>query len=251
MTKRFVPLVFLLVACSTGASEDSPSSFSASFTGNEAVADDDDTTDDGEPSTGDGDGDGEPSTGDGDGEPSTGDGDGEPSTGDGDGDGDVDPCPHICDGKANSTPNTCDKPYIIGRTKAKTPAGFFFGGSTQAATDDDNGTCGPKEDPANWDSGKDHFFRIFLVAGDVLTVVQNPSNWSARLKIHDEAECIGNAKVCSKEPDPTETIQYQAPKTDWFTIVADGQSAGFQDWGDYTLTVKLAQGPNVDECGCP
>src|SRR5690606_4949045 len=34
MTKRLVPMLFLLAACSTGATDDSPSSFSASFTGN-------------------------------------------------------------------------------------------------------------------------------------------------------------------------------------------------------------------------
>jgi hypothetical protein len=74
----------LLVACSSGAPEDSPSSFSASFTGNDAMGDEDDDEDTTDPTTGDGDGD--PTTGDGDGDPTTGDGDGEPSTGDGDGD---------------------------------------------------------------------------------------------------------------------------------------------------------------------
>jgi hypothetical protein len=247
MTKRLVPLLFLLAACSSGATDDSPSSFSASFTGNEAMGDGDGDEDDEEP-TGDGDpttGDGDPTTGDGDGDPTTGDGD--PTTGDGD--GDEDPCPVICDGKPDGTPNTCDAPYIVGRSQAK--AGFYFGGSTQAASDNDNGTCGPKEDPANWDSGYDHFFRIYLVAGDRVTVVQNPNGWDARLKIHDEADCIGSAKVCSSEADPAELTNYQAPKTDWFTIVADGQSVAYSDWGDYTLTINLTEGPNVDTCGCP
>src|SRR5690554_6302198 len=156
MNKRLVPLVFLLAACSTGASDDSPGSFSASFSG-----DGDGDLGDGDGDSGDGDGDGDGEPGDGDGEP--GDGDGEPGDGDGepgDGDGDVDPCVLICDGKPDSTPNTCDAPYVIGRTQAK--AGFFYGGSTQGATDDDNGACGPA-DPSNYDSGRDHFFRIYMV----------------------------------------------------------------------------------------
>lgn len=245
MTKRLVSTLFLLAACSSGASDESPSSFSASFTGNttaEGDGDGDQTSD------GNDDDDDQPSEGDGDDGPTTtGDGDGE-GDGDGDNDNDVDPCPLICDGKVDITPIRCDEPYVIGRSTAK--AGFFYGGSTQAAMNNDTERCGPKDNPANWDSGRDHFFRIFLVAGDTITVVQNPNGWDARLKIHDEAECIGSAKVCSTEADPAEILEYQAPKTDWFTIVADGQSA-VDDWGDYTLTVDLAQGPNVDECSCP
>jgi hypothetical protein len=242
MTKRFVPMLCLLAACSTGATDESPSSFSASFGSADMAEGDGDGDDD--PTTGDGD----PSTGDGD--PTTGDGDGEPTTtGDGDGDGDEDPCPVICDGKPDGTPISCAAPYIIGRTDAK--AGFFFGGSTHGSMDTDNERCGPNADPANWDSGRDHFFRIYLVVGDTVTAVQNPNGWDARLKIHDEADCVGDAKECSVEADPAELIEYEAPKTDWFTIVADGQSAGFMDWGDYTLTVDLVTGAGIDECGCP
>lgn len=254
MTKRLAPLLLLFAACSTGTSDDSPTSFSAGFTGNDGVeVGDGDGDESGDGDEQPGDGDGEPSSGDGDGdgdgEPnSTGDGDGE-LPGDGDGEEEVDPCPLICDGKAQTGPNTCDKPYFVGRTKAK--AGFFYGGSTQGATDNDNGTCGPKEDPANWDSGRDHFFRIYMVIGDRVTAVQNPSNWKARLKIHDEAECIGNARVCSSADDPAEILDYEALKSDWYTIVVDGQSAGFMDWGDYTLTIDLEAGGGIDECGCP
>jgi|GEM_PF-2899864 len=254
MTKRFAPLVLLLAACSTGASDESPGSFSAGFTGNDGAefgeVDSEGVPGDGDASTEDGDGDPDSSTGDGDGDSSTGDGDGDgDDTGDGDGDEQVDPCPLICDGKPASSPNTCEKPYVIGRTQAK--AGFFYGGSTQAATDNDNGACGPISDPANWDSGRDHFFQIFMVVGDSVTAVQNPAGWNARLKIHDEPECIGNAQVCSTTADPAEILDYVASKTDWHTIVADGQSSGLSDWGDYTLTVNLATAGGIDECGCP
>jgi hypothetical protein len=46
-------------------------------------------------------------------------------------------------------------------------------------------------------------------------------------------------------------IEYEALKTDWFTIVVDGVSVGLGDYGDYSLTVDLVPGPGVDECGCP
>jgi hypothetical protein len=245
MIKPWVPALFLAAACSTGSSDDSPGSFSASFTGNDN-ADVDDDTGDGDPDpTGD-----PTTTGDGDPDPTTTSGDGDPDpTTSGDGDGDEDPCELICNGKLQSNPNTCDKPHVIGRTQAK--AGFFHGGSTQAATNEDYATCGPQDDPANWDSGPDHFFRIYLVHGDSISAVQNPSNWKAKLKIHDEATCIGSAKACSTEDDPATISNYVAPKTDWFTLVVDGQSVAFNDWGDYTLTVNLSEGSNVDECGCP
>jgi hypothetical protein len=247
MIKRSIPLLLLMTACAGGESEESPSSFSASFTASMGSAGDGDgdteESGDGDPS---GDGDGDPS-GDGDGDP-TGDGDGDPTgDGDGDGDGDVDPCVLICDGKIDSTPNTCDGPYIIGRSAAT--SGFFFGGSTQSATNSESGACGPLDNPDNLDQAPDHFFRIWLVLGDTITVTQNPNNWDARLKIHDEAECVGSAKACTLELDPA-TLEYEAPKTDWFTIVADGRSTGLGDLGDYTLSVDLVAGPNLDECAC-
>ncbi|NVB36535.1 hypothetical protein G6O69_01735 [Pseudenhygromyxa sp. WMMC2535] len=161
--------------------------------------------------------------------------------------GEEDPCPLICDGLVDSTPNTCDAPYIIGRTKAK--QGFFFGGSTNAATDDDNEACGSNDDPSNWDTSHDHFFRIWMYTGDTITVTQNPSGWEHRVKVHDEAECVGKAKICSD--DGVETIEYTALKDDWFTIVADGRSIAQSDFGDYTLNVDLVEGEGVlDECFC-
>lgn len=255
MTKRSIPLLLLLASCSTGEGDEIAGSFSASFSGNTMSGDGDGDTNpgdgDGDTSPGDGDGD----TGPGDGDPDTGPGDGDGDTGpgdgdgdSGDGDGDVDPCIEICDGKVDSTPDSCDAPYIIGRTPAK--SSFFHGGSTQAATNKDTERCGPHSNPENLDTGRDHFFRIWLVEGDTITASQNPSSWEARVKIHDEADCVGSAKVCSIEVDPA-VIEYEALKTDWFTIVVDGVSVGLGDYGDYSLTVDLVPGPGVDECGCP
>jgi hypothetical protein len=246
MTKRSIPVLLLLASCSTGEGDEIMGSFSASFSSNTVAGDGD-----GDDSSGDGDGDpgdGDPDTGPGDGDGDTGPGDGDGETGDGDGDGDVDPCIEICDGKVDSTPDSCDAPYIIGRTPAKNS--FFYGGSTQAATNKDTERCGPHSNPDNLDTGKDHFFRIWLVQGDVVTASQNPNSWDGRVKIHDEADCVGSAKICSVELDPA-VIEYEALKTDWFTIVVDGKSLGLGDYGDYSLTVDLVAGPGVDECGCP
>jgi hypothetical protein len=246
-------LMLLFASCSTGAGDEVAGSFSASFSGNTTVGDGDgDTSGDGDGDSGPGDGDGDSGPGDGDSGPGDGDsgpGDGDGESGDGDGDGEpVDPCIEICDGKVDSTPDSCTAPYIIGRTPAK--SGFFYGGNTQAATNKDTERCGPHSNPDNLDTGKDHFFRIYLVEGDTITATQNPSNWDGRVKIHDEADCVGNAKVCSVETDPA-VIEYEALESDWFTIVVDGVSLGLDDYGDYSLTVDLVPGSNVDECSCP
>ena len=245
MIKRSLPPMIVAtfaLACASGEGNDTMSDFSASFSSSPGDGDGDEDGSTTEP------GDGDPSTGDGD--PSTGDGD--PTTGDGDpsgdGDGDpVDPCVQICDSTPDSTPDSCDKPYIIGRTSAK--SGFFFGGNTQAASNSDSMNCGPHDVVENIDNGADHFFRVYLVEGDTVTASLNPNGWLPVLKIHDEAECVGNARECAVETDPV-VIEYTAQKTDWFTIVVDGRVFN-NDKGDYSLTVDLVTGPNIDECGCP
>jgi hypothetical protein len=155
--------------------------------------------------------------------------------------GDPDPCPLICDGSPDGTPTSCDAPYVIGRSSAKD--GFFFGGNTTSAMDNDHDVCGPMDNPDNWDSGHDHFFRIWLQTGDQIDVTMT-GQFDKRVKVHDEADCVGNAKDCSDG-----VLSYTALEDDWVTIVADGQSVAFMDWGDYTLTVQLTlAGP--DACNC-
>jgi hypothetical protein len=155
--------------------------------------------------------------------------------------GDPDPCPLICDGKPDATPTSCAAPYVIGRTSAKD--GFFFGGNTTSSMDSDNGVCGPIDNQDNWDSGRDHYFRIFLQTGDTIDVAMT-GQFDKRVKVHDEADCVGNAKDCTDG-----VLSYTALKDDWFTIVADGQSVAFMDWGDYTLTVQLTL-DGADACNC-
>ncbi len=156
----------------------------------------------------------------------------------------VDPCPLICEGMADATPISCDAPYIIGRTAAKSE--FFFGGNTTGSMDSDNGVCGPVDNPDNWDSGRDHFFRIYLYPEDEILVTMT-GNFGKRVKVHDEEDCIGNAKDCSLDDG---VLSYTAPSEGWFTIVADGQSVAFMDWGDYTLRVQLTLG-GPEACNCP
>ena len=155
--------------------------------------------------------------------------------------GDPDPCPLICDGQLDGTPTSCDAPYVIGRSSAMD--GFFFGGNTTGAMDSDHDVCGPADNTANWDYGHDHFFRIWLNTGDQIDVTMN-GQFDKRVKVHDEADCVGNAKDCTDG-----VLSYTALKDDWFTIVADGQSVAFMDWGDYTLTVQLTLG-GPDACNC-
>ncbi|MFV8749192.1 hypothetical protein ACNOYE_01440 [Nannocystaceae bacterium ST9] len=155
--------------------------------------------------------------------------------------GDPDPCPLICDGMPDPTPTSCDSPYVIGRSSAKQE--FFFGGNTTGSMDSDNGVCGPVDNPDNWDSGHDHFFRIYLYPDDQIDVTMTGS-FDKRVKVHDEEDCVGNAKDCSDG-----VLSYTALAEGWFTIVADGQSVAFMDWGDYTLRVTLTLG-GPDACNC-
>ena len=248
-SSRFSPLSVVLcasllsVACSSGESDEGPSTFGASFTTNDSVGDTvtDESTDSG--TTSDTGTTTDTTTTDTTTTDTTTDTTDTTETDT----GVEDPCPLICDGKPDSTPNTCDGPYIIGRTSAKN--GFFFGGNTTSATDDDNEACGPNSDPSNWDTSHDHFFRLWLYTGDTIAVQQNANGWDPRLKVHDEADCIGKAKICST--NDSNMIEYTALKDDWFTIVADGQSIAFNDYGDYSITVDLTPGPNPDTCGCP
>ncbi len=243
MTKSLIPLLFVFAACSSGEGDDQSGTFGASFTTDSSNASQDMDEDDDlgteedtdtESSTG--------TTG------TTGTTETTETTEESEETEPPDPCIAICGGMSNSLPNTCDAPYIVGRSDAKD--GFFFGGNTTSATDDDNEACGPNSDPSNLDTSHDHFFRIWLYTGDMITVTQNASGWDPRVKIHDEAECIGKAKLCSDNDE--NTIEYVAPKDDWFTIVADGQVIAFDDFGDYTLTIDLVQGEEViDMCACP
>lgn len=155
--------------------------------------------------------------------------------------GDVDPCPLICDGKPDPTPISCDAPYVIGRSSAKQE--FFFGGNTTGSMDSDNGVCGPIDNQANWDSGRDHFFRIYLYPDDQIDVTMT-GQFDKRVKVHDEEDCVGNAKDCTDG-----LLSYTALAEGWFTIVADGQSVAFMDWGDYTLRVQLTLG-GPEACNC-
>jgi hypothetical protein len=241
-----LPLPVLLLgatslACSTGATDGATSGFSASL-GDGNVDDDelesesgDSTTESGESETGESESSETESESTTDIEETT---ETETETTE---TGDPDPCPLICDGDPDGTPTSCASPYVIGRSSAT--AGFFFGGNTTGAMDSDHDVCGPIDNPENWDSGRDHFFRIYLQTGDQIDVTMT-GQFDKRVKVHDEADCVGNAKNCSDG-----VLSYTALKDDWFTIVADGQSVAFSDWGDYTLTVQLTLA-SADACGC-
>lgn len=237
-------LALLLLAptflgCSSGTTEDSTGFFSASL-GEGNVDNDELDTDSGESSS--------DSTGDTSSESTTTESTTESTTETDTTETDTtetgdppDPCPLICDGKPDPTPISCDAPYFIGRTSAKSE--FFFGGNTTGSMDSDNGVCGPVDNQDNWDSGRDHYFRIYLYTGDTIDVTMT-GQFDKRVKVHDEADCVGNAKDCTDG-----VLSYTALKDDWFTIVADGQSVAFMDWGDYTLRVQLTlAGPEACNC---
>jgi hypothetical protein len=232
----------LTLACSTGTVEDSTSGFSASL-GEGNVDNDELESDSGDSTTESGESESDESESTSETESTTSETESTSETTETDTTetGDPDPCPLICDGQLDGTPTSCDAPYVIGRSSAKD--GFFFGGNTTSSMDSDHDVCGPADNPDNWDSGHDHFFRIFLYTGDQIDVTMT-GQFDKRVKVHDEADCVGNAKDCTDG-----VLSYTALKDDWFTIVADGQSVAFMDWGDYTLTVQLTLG-GPDGCNC-
>jgi hypothetical protein len=70
--------------------------------------------------------------------------------------------------------------------------------------------------------------------------------FSERLKIYASADCAGNATKCGGFAS---SLSYVATTTGWHTVIADGASSTFEDWGPYTLGITVTAGPNA--CDCP
>ena len=142
----------------------------------------------------------------------------------------------------NNSPHTCASAYIIGRAEAQ--SGFTFNGDTTNAGGNSTDKCGSTTVQANWDSGYDEFFRIWLYVGDEIDFSM-AGNFSERLKVHANDSCSGAANFCGGF---TTTLSYTAQVEGWHTVVVDGASLTFEDWGPYTFTLTLTPGPN--DCSC-
>jgi hypothetical protein len=149
----------------------------------------------------------------------------------------------------------CGTAKVIGRLAAA--AGYQTTGDTTGdGNDDDLPSFGG---PDCWDAQVDDFFRIWLNAGDQITVVGDPipADYELSLKLYKGTSCKSawqtDLIACewNNGDGKPETIVHAAVQAGWFTIVVDGASAFSDqyDWGPYSLAVSLSC---VDAgCCCP
>lgn len=168
-------------------------------------------------------------------------------------------CPPPADSCANGSQNRdrCTGARIIGRKVAT--AGYAIAGNTCTGSDrSDESGCS--------DSGYDHHYRVYMRKGESAKIgVQTGESclsydfayWQTSLKIYQPAACsqgvlppydsCGARTFCNGNFNNSETT-YVAPEDGWVVIVVDG-AGGFDDEGDYTLSVKLTC--STGNCECP
>jgi len=149
---------------------------------------------------------------------------------------------------------TCATPKVVGRTAAA--AGFTTSGdTTNQGNNDDLPSIGG---PDCWDARYDLFYRVWLRAGDDLTLTATPktSTFQVSLKLYRGTSCAASWKTdllsCRYDAGDgkPETITWRADQAGWYTVVVDGASAfdDQQDWGPFTLKVGL--GCVDSDCCC-
>jgi hypothetical protein len=169
-----------------------------------------------------------------------------------------------CAGDMSASGEKCSKAFIVGRLDASDTA--TFNGDTYDASDDDNLNYFFGHDDC-WDASSDNFYRIYLVAGDSLSVnlaIPASPNFDAMLKLYTGTECdddsagffSANDKYLIKCYDngsdgDNESFSYTATADGWYTVVVDGRLSGIEeeDYGPYTLTLALTCA-NLG-CCCP
>lgn len=157
----------------------------------------------------------------------------------------------------------CSEAFVVGRVEAS--VGAEFSGNTDGDKDDDNLNyfLGHNE---CWDASYDHFYRIFLRAGESIQVnlVPDASDFDAMLKLYDGTECDDDGAGIFDDNDKyliqcwngdgdgdPESFSHTVDKEGWYTIVVDGRLSGDDDadYGDYDLTVELSC--TEGNCCCP
>jgi hypothetical protein len=165
---------------------------------------------------------------------------------DSDSDTDVDTdadCPEFVDGACGygmSSAGSCLSAESIGREFVQVALGIHDKTLT-GATDTHTGCDG---------AGPDQFFRLFILAGEVLDVtvtVDTPGAFVPTLALyHADDPCTAgtcNAEVyCDDNPGAASSASinsFTATSQSWYTFKVDSQGA-VSGPGDYTLTVSLA-----------
>ena len=138
----------------------------------------------------------------------------------------------------------CSTAWVIGRKAAL--AGFSHSSdTTDMGNDDDLDT----NKTACWDARDDVFYRVWMQAGESLTVAVTPTDWSfdVMLKLYVGTACDGDPATligCTNDgwDDEKEQTTYTATADGWITVVVDGRMAFYDDYdfGKYTLAATLS-----------
>lgn len=170
--------------------------------------------------------------------------------------------PTGCASDLSPSRKKCSEAWVIGRVDAKDGA-HLVGDTYQESNDDDLNYF--LEHSECWDASYDHFYRIYLLPGETISVLLVPKEqwFDAMLKLYTGTECDENdAGIFSSndkyliqcwnddgDGDP-ENFSYQVAEEGWYTIVVDGRQSGEdEDWGMYELDITLTC--TQDNCCCP
>jgi hypothetical protein len=142
----------------------------------------------------------------------------------------------------------CTGARVIGRRTAAGTSGFVATGDTCSAYN--------RFDDCSWDAGSDHAYRIWMRAGESISIQLARRAtcfdlWGATIKIYQSTGCSDvtcSGDLWCDDFFGTSARSYVAPRDGWVVVVVDGSTA-FDDEGAYTLTVRLS-GCRVAGCEC-
>jgi hypothetical protein len=161
---------------------------------------------------------------------------------------------NTCETNLGPDGKTCGNAKVVGRKAAST--GWAFEGNTSGGkNNDDQGT----NKTECWDAKYDHFFRIWMRAGETLDVTLTPKTFSfnSMLKLYQGTGCEAGGDPLigcynqGSDGKPDSIQGYAAVADGWYSIVVDGRMAfdADQDWGPYSLILKITC--SRPDCCCP
>ena len=86
--------------------------------------------------------------------------------------------------------------------------------------------------------------RRWIQASAATLAMSQTASFTVRTKFYASDSCSGDANQCSSN-----TLVFTAATEGWHTLVADGASLTFMDWGSYNVSVTL--NASASACPCP
>lgn len=162
----------------------------------------------------------------------------------------------------NLAPNgyTCATAKVVGRTHASQPYVAVVSITDDFKNKDDlpsslfNPPPLPDDDVKCWDALNDAFWRVWLFAGETLTVSLSAvqSNYDPMMKLYKGTLCAANWEPdlihCYQQNSDGkgETLNHVATADGWYTVVVDGRHASDEGEGKFTFTLSVA----CKDAGC-